>query len=166
MSEEMKREGTQQERGVPQLSGHQPNKPSCTGGAGGGEARAESAQRIRCLKADNTVAEHAEALDAGGVRASEVQPGGHPISHSTNSGFKVRRMCEDSSPTVEIGWSGRIERNAAAVSSRRQFVGSDARSELPFPPLLPTLGVGHICTAPASVVPPVWFGVGFCAVCA
>lgn len=70
---------------------------------------------MRAFQADNAVAEHAQPLDAGGVRASEVHPGGHPISHSTNSGFKVRRMCEDSSPTVEIGRSGREDTKVEAI---------------------------------------------------
>lgn len=72
---------------------------------------------MRRFQADNAVAEQAQPVDARvmdahspvivGVRAREVQPEGHPISHSTNSGFKVRRMCEDGSPSVEIGRSGR-----------------------------------------------------------
>jgi hypothetical protein len=65
---------------------HHPNKASCAGGAAAGEASCESANRIRCLKRDNAVAEHAKS-----VHASNVQPGGQPISHSTKSGFKLRR---------------------------------------------------------------------------
>lgn len=70
---------------------------------------------MRAFQSDNAVTEHAQPLDPGGVRASEVHPGGHPISHSTNSEFKVRRMCEDSSPTVDIGRPGREDANIDAI---------------------------------------------------
>ena len=76
---------------------------------GRGEPSDKSADCMRRFQADNAIAEQAEPVDAGGVRARQVQPRGHPISHSTNRGFKVRRMCEDPSPSVEIGRSGRIE---------------------------------------------------------
>jgi hypothetical protein len=36
------------------------------------------------------------------------------MSHSTNSGFKVRRDGEDGSPGVKVSGSGREKANAAA----------------------------------------------------
>jgi hypothetical protein len=71
-------------------------------------ASKESAERMRCDQWDNAVAEHPEL----------VHPGGHPISHSTNSGFKLRRSIEDGAPGIEISGAGREEGKAFDCPSR------------------------------------------------
>ena len=49
------------------------------------EVSRESSERERCSQRANAVADEAEPIDA------ELQPVGHPISHSTKAGFKRRR---------------------------------------------------------------------------
>lgn len=61
---------------------------------------------------DNAVAEQAKL----------VHPGGHPISHSTNSGFKLRRPRENVAPAVAVSGSGREK--AWPVSVGRCLSGS------------------------------------------
>jgi len=58
---------------------------------------------MRCRQRYNSVAEHSEA----------VHPVGQPISHSTNSGFKVRRSGEGVSPGCGVSGAGREETSLA-----------------------------------------------------
>jgi hypothetical protein len=61
------------------------------------ERIAESEQRMGRSQRDHSVAPGAEA----------VQPIGHPMSHSTNSGFKLRMTFEDPEPVEEVVGTGR-----------------------------------------------------------
>ena len=70
----------------------------------------QRAERIRSLKWDHAVSEHAQL----------VHPGGQPISHPTKSGFNRRReswvSLEDSSPAVEVRGAWREQREAVSIA--------------------------------------------------
>ena len=83
---------------------------------------------------DHAVAEHAESVDA------ELQPPGQPISASTNSGFKVRRMLEVSPPSVGVAWTW-WERSADRLVPAEGLIPSIA------------IGVAHSVAAVASPSP-------------
>lgn len=112
----------------------------------------ESAERIACRQRHNAVAEHAEP-----VNASVVQPGGHPISHSTNRGFKLRRSGEHGAPAVDVAGPGREERQADRSAACPLINGSSARAPeraIRPPVTSATDGVAQFAAIAGNGVPP------------
>lgn len=68
--------------------------------------------------------DHADNSVSSGFKA--VHPIGHPISHSTNCGFKARRVVDDGWPS-EVSGSGGEEIKAACPPSRSSFDRSPPR---------------------------------------
>lgn len=124
--------------------------------------RPESAERMSRRQRANAVAEHAQFVDA-----SCVQPGGQPISHSTNRGFKLRRSGDGGAPSGDVSGAGRKERQAASSAACPLINGSSARApeRVIRPPVTSaTEGVAHCAAIAGSGVPPApnaWFGPPF-----
>jgi hypothetical protein len=124
---------------------------------------------MRALKWDNAVPEQAKAVDPMAEdsvvpRQRLVQPGGHPMRCSTNSGFKLRPALEDFAPGVEVIGSRREERRFAWPASNNSSDRSPER--LVWPPVeIATVGAHHCAAWAASGIPPpwpnAWFGAPF-----
>jgi len=131
-----------------QVCGAHHSKLGCTLGASSAKASAESSNRMRRFQWDNAVSEQAKPVGAGVEMASAVQPVGQFISHSTNSGFKLRRGVEDAPPSVEVSGTGRAERDVWSACPLIRISSLRFPLRLVWPPLIiPTVGVCQSCSA-------------------